>query len=98
MAFQVDIFGQTYALRADADEDHVRRVADLVDLKMREVATGSRSVSTLQIAVLAALDIASEYLQAQTSAKNLVAEVESRSDAMARRIVDFMPEVENRAP
>ena len=30
MAVQVEIFGQTYSLRADADEAHVRKVADLV--------------------------------------------------------------------
>lgn len=86
MAFQVEIFGQTYALRSDADEDHVRSVADLVDSRMREVASGSRSVSTLQIAVLAALDIASECIRAEEEVRRLSSAVEGRVDAMARRI------------
>ena len=86
MAYQVEIFGQTYALRSDAEEAHVRSVAELVDAKMREVASGSRSVSTLQIAVLAALDIASACVKAEAEVKRLSSAVEGRADAMARRI------------
>ncbi len=93
MAYQVEIFGQTYVLRADADEEHVRKVADLVDSKMREVAGVTRSVSTLQIAVLAALDIASEFLQSQTTSDRFTTIVEARSDSIARRIADVVPEV-----
>ncbi|GAB4266019.1 MAG: hypothetical protein Kow0092_18710 [Deferrisomatales bacterium] len=90
MAYQVEIFGQVYSLRADADEDHVRKVAALVDEKMREVAANSRSVSTAQIAVLAALDLASEVLQSQAATERFGAEVASRSEAMARRISDLI--------
>jgi cell division protein ZapA len=93
MRYDVEIFGHHYALRADADEEHVRKVADLVDSKMREVADGSRSVSTLQIAVLAALDIASEFVQTRTASEQLTAMVETRSETMARRIGDLIPEV-----
>lgn len=93
MATQVEIFGQSYALRSDADEQHVRKVADLVDSKMREVAAGARSVSTLQIAVLAALDIASDLVQCETVSRRLAEEVERRSEAMAQRIGDLVPEV-----
>jgi cell division protein ZapA len=93
MAFQVEIFGQSYALRSDADEEHVRQVAGIVDLKMREVASGTRSVSTLQIAVLAALDIASEFMHAEAEARRLVSEVETRVDSMSLRIASVAPEL-----
>ena len=93
MAYQVEIFGQAYMLRAAADEEHVRKVADLVDSKMREVAAVTRSVSTLQVAVLAALDLASEFLQSQTASEGYARAVETRSDSMARRIADVFPEV-----
>ena len=93
MAVQVEIFGQTYSLRADADESHVRKVADLVDLKMREVANGSHSVSTLQIAVLAAMDLASDMLQQSNGDEHLREQVERRSGAMLARIDELVPEV-----
>lgn len=93
MAVQVEIFGQTYSLRADADEAHVRKVADLVDLKMREVANGSHSVSTLQIAVLAAMDLASDMLQQRNGDARLREQVEQRSRAMLERIEQLTPQV-----
>jgi cell division protein ZapA len=92
MAYQVEIFGQTYALRSDADEEHVKSVAGLVDSKMREVASGSRSVSTLQIAVLAALDLASECMRAEAEVRRLTLAVEGRVEAMARQIASTTPE------
>ena len=93
MAFQVEIFGQTYALRSNADEDHVRQVAGFLDLRMREVASASRSVSTLQIAVLAALDIASEYMQAEAESKRVFVDIETRVDSMNRHIASNAPEL-----
>lgn len=92
MAVQVEIFGHTYSLRTDAEEEHVRRVAGLVDAKMREVAAGTRSVSTVHVAVLAALDIASECVKTEDGAKRLVADLEARLEALARRIASAAPE------
>ncbi len=92
MVHQVEIFGQTYSLRAEADADHVKRVAELVDRKMREVATAARSVSTLQIAVLAAMDLASEFLLAEATSREWAAAVEGRHDSLAQRIDNLIPE------
>lgn len=93
MVHEVEIFGQTYSLRADADAEHVKRVAVLLDQRMREVASSGRTVSTVQIAVLAALDIASEFLQIRDESRSLAREIETRSDSMARRIDNLCPEV-----
>lgn len=90
---QVEIFGQKYSLRSEEDAAHVRRVAAFVDGKMREVASGAPSASTLQVAVLAALDVASEYLLTESAARGLCSEVEQRADAMFRRIAASNPEV-----
>ncbi len=89
---QVEIFGQTYALRSDADEEHIRKVAALVDAKMREVAAGTRSVSTVHIAVLAALDLASECLQQRGEVQRVTSAVEARSNELAQRLADLLPE------
>jgi cell division protein ZapA len=93
MGVQVEIFGQTYSLRADADEAHVRKVADLVDLKMREVANGSHAVSTLQIAVLAAMDLASDMLQQRNGEVGLLEQVEHRTGALLARVEELVSEV-----
>ena len=55
----VDIYDQTYHLRGD-DPDYIHRLADIVDAKMRAVASHGKTVDSLRVAVLAALNIADE--------------------------------------
>ena len=56
----VEIFGQTYAVKAGADPGYVEKLAALVDEKMKEVSRSSGAVDSVRIAVLAALNIADE--------------------------------------
>jgi len=55
----VSIYDQTYHLRGQ-DSDHIRQLADLVDSRMRAVAAQGRTVDSLRVAVLAALNLADE--------------------------------------
>jgi cell division protein ZapA len=58
----VSIYDQTYHLRGQ-DPNHIRQLADLVDTKMRAVAAVGRTVDSLRVAVLAALNLADELSQ-----------------------------------
>ena len=58
----VSIYDQTYHLRGQ-NPDHIRQLADLVDGKMRAVAAQGRTVDSLRVAVLAALNLADELSQ-----------------------------------
>lgn len=59
-SMQVEIFNQSYTVRGDLDEAYVASIARYVDGKMRDIASSTRTVDTLRIAVLAALNIADE--------------------------------------
>jgi len=56
----VDIYDQTYRLRGQ-DPAYIQQLAEIVDTKMRAVAAQGKSVDSLRVAVLAALNIADEY-------------------------------------
>ena len=58
-SISVDIYDQTYHLRGQ-DTEYVRRLAEIVDSKMRAVASHGKTVDSLRVAVLAALNIADE--------------------------------------
>jgi cell division protein ZapA len=58
-AIAVDIYDQTYRLRGN-DRAYVEKLAALVDGKMRAVAAQGRTVDSLRVAVLAALNLADE--------------------------------------
>ncbi len=58
----VQIYDQTYHLSGQ-DPEHIRALAALVDAKMRAVAAQGRTVDSLRVAVLAALNLADELSQ-----------------------------------
>jgi cell division protein ZapA len=58
-AITVEIYDQTYRLRG-TNRSYVERLAAMVDAKMRAVAAQGRTVDSLRVAVLAALNLADE--------------------------------------
>ena len=57
---KIDIYDQSYNVNAEQNADYLTELAAYVDLKMREVAEATRTVDSLKVAVLAALNIADE--------------------------------------
>lgn len=62
---QVEIFGQTYGVRAFREPGYVERLAALVDREMRELSRAGGAVDSLRVAVLAALNLADQAVQAR---------------------------------
>ena len=58
----VNIYDQAYHLTGQ-NPAHIQRLAALVDSKMRAVSAHGRTVDSLRVAVLAALNLADELLQ-----------------------------------
>jgi cell division protein ZapA len=57
---KIEIYDQTYSVQADQNEEYLKELAAYVDSKMRTVAEATRTVDTVKVAVLAALNIADE--------------------------------------
>ncbi len=64
-AVVVKIQGREYRIRADGDADLVRRAAVLLDETMERVRMRAGTVDTVDIAVLAALNIANSLVAAR---------------------------------
>ncbi len=62
----VEIYDQVYHLWGQ-NADHIRELAARVDAKMRAVAAQGRTVDSLRVAVLAALNLADELSQANAA-------------------------------
>ncbi|MBV8630716.1 MAG: cell division protein ZapA [Silvibacterium sp.] len=73
----VDIYDQTYHLRGD-DREYIHRLAEIVDAKMRAVASHGKTVDSLRVAVLAALNIADELVTLERRYDSLAGSQESR--------------------
>jgi len=68
---KVEIFGEKYTLRADAEPDHIQRVAQYVDGKFSEVARSSPTLSTGKMAILTSLNIADELIKLEEEKERL---------------------------
>ncbi len=75
----VEVGGQKLNLKTDADEEYVRALARLVNQKLNEAKSGSRAVATQSLAILAAMSIADDFLQARQRDAAFRKEVKQRS-------------------
>lgn len=78
-SIRVEIYNQTYNIRSDGDNQYILRLAEYVDKKMREISSGTLTVDSLKVAILAALHIADEYHQLKTDVEQADAQLASRS-------------------
>ena len=82
----VEIFGQSYAVRAGADPKYLQEIAAFVDAQMREVSRSAGAVDSVRIAVLAALNIADETFRLRAQVHDMEALAEARAGALAREL------------
>ncbi|MGQ9844312.1 MAG: cell division protein ZapA [Spirochaetota bacterium] len=79
---KVTIMGQIYTIEGDASSDYIARVADYVSSKMEDVASGLTNASPLQIAILAALNIADELFQVKESEYMVTDEIREKTNML----------------
>lgn len=61
--FVVEIYGQRYTIRGEAEEAYVQELARRVDAQMRTLASGMKTATPTKLAVLTALNLAHELQQ-----------------------------------
>ena len=82
----VQIFGQTYALKAGSDPGYVEKLAAHVDEQMNEVGRASGAVDSVRVAVLAALNIADECFRLRKRAEGADMQAVKRAAALAKEL------------
>ena len=60
---KVEIYDQAYTVRSDGDPAYLKQLAEYVDQRMREISSGTLTVDSRKVAILAALYIADELHQ-----------------------------------
>ena len=83
----VNIYDQSYHLSGQ-NPAHIRKLADRVDAKMRAVAAQGKTVDSLRVAVLAALNLADELAQAESKSSNGMVRLGRARAASLRGLLD----------
>ncbi|PYP84074.1 MAG: cell division protein ZapA [Blastocatellia bacterium AA13] len=89
-SIKVVIYNQTYTLRSDHDPAYIQELAAYVDERMNEIASGSMTVDSLRVAILAGIQIADELHQSRRELKDTEQEVAERSTKYAELLDQFL--------
>ncbi len=87
---QVEIFGQTYNVRAEGDSTYIHDLARLVDSRMKEVAERTATVDTTKIAILAALNITDDLYQSEKRRSGEPTDFRARAERLIRKLDDVL--------
>lgn len=87
--FSITILGQEISVLSDSGDEHVTQVVDYINKKAEEIGKNSGNMTSLNIAILVALNIADEYFQVKEVEEERHRQVENRSE----RLINLIKEV-----
>ena len=80
---EVKLLGQKIVLKStEADPEMIRQVVQLATARLSEAETRSRGAPPHQIALLALLDLAEEYLRAKKKTSELKTQLDEKSSKL----------------
>ena len=91
---RVEIYNQTYNIRSDGDTEYIIQLAEFVDSRMREISSGTLTVDSLKVAILAALHIADELHRLKNMHEQADSQLAARSTECAE-LLDRLLKVRN---
>ncbi|HEX9285307.1 MAG TPA: cell division protein ZapA [Nitrospirales bacterium] len=88
--FEIEVYGQRYTIRGEADPAYVNELARQVDEQMRTLAAGMKVATSTKVAVLAALNLAHQLNQARKLQQEDLENVEKRAEGLIDSIEETL--------
>ena len=83
---RIEILGREYNVRSDEGEDRVKKIAEYVDQKIKEITADTKTLSTINVVILAALNIADDYFRVVEDQNHLTRTVKNKSGQLIAMI------------
>lgn len=83
---EVNIMGQKFMVRSESDEAYVQNIAEYVNNKVIEISSKTKSIPSLNVVILAAMNIADELLRERDKQEEVFTGVEKRIEGMIELI------------
>ncbi|MDH5667106.1 MAG: cell division protein ZapA [Nitrospira sp.] len=83
---EVEIYGQRYAIRGDADDVYIRRLALFVEDQMKRLAGGMKTATPAKLAVLTAINLAHQLFESEKKRAQGEADVDRRMETLMESI------------
>ncbi|HDZ62655.1 MAG TPA: cell division protein ZapA [Nitrospirae bacterium] len=80
---EVKILGQSYSVRTDEDEAYIKKLAQYVDEKLKEIYSAAPNVNHIKAAIMTALGIADEFFKIKMSQEDLDKMIEEKTKILS---------------
>lgn len=84
--YDIKILGQELAVLSDAEDEQVANVVQFVNDKMQDIVQSSDGLRTVDVAILAALNITEDFLKLKGVNKDLCEQLTHRSEKLIQLI------------
>jgi len=84
--YEIKIFGQELAVLSDAEDEQVANVVRFVNERMEDIVQSSDNLRTVDVAILAALNISEDYLKLKGVNQDLCDQLTHRSEKLIQLI------------
>ena len=81
---KVEILGESYSIRSEADPEHTRAVAEHLDRSIRQILAGGAVIEANRAAILAALQITSELFLEREANESITTAMQELSGDVRR--------------
>ena len=88
--YHIKILGQEFTVLSDSGDEHVKSVMEYINDKVIELENKSPNISTLNVAILVALNIADEYMKLLKGNKE---EIYNQIDRQAQNLIKLIDEI-----
>jgi cell division protein ZapA len=85
---KITVLGQELSVLSDSEDEEVANVVQFLNEKMEEVLRSANGIKTLNVAILAALNISEELLKLKGVNSDLCDQIESRVEKLIQLIDD----------
>ena len=89
--FNIKVLGQEFSVLSDSGDDHqVENIVEYVNSRAEEIAKTSKNATTLNIAIMVALNIADEFFRFKGEREQIFNQLENKSDKLISIIDEKM--------
>jgi len=89
---KINIRGRQYTVRGDETGEDIKKLAADIDARMTEVASRTRSFDEYTVAMLTALNLASELAQLRTQVSSQIQEFDRDIASIAAMLEAMLPD------
>jgi cell division protein ZapA len=80
---EVQILGQSYSVKTDQDTEYIKKIAQYVDGKLRDIYSAAPNVNQTKASIMVALGIADELFKARTEQESFDKMIEEKTKMLS---------------